>query len=62
MDEAMGLKTAESRSPTMASPPFNISSKSMSWFRSYLEDTHRQTDDLISLLSFLESGLKTHAS
>jgi hypothetical protein len=42
----------------VASPAYQISLKSTSWFRSYYWGTHRQTGDLISLLSFLESRMK----
>jgi hypothetical protein len=51
MFEAMGLKLTASRSPTMASPPYKISSKSTNRFKSYYGGFHRQAGDVISLLS-----------
>jgi hypothetical protein len=63
MVETMRIKIIASRSPWMASPPYQISWKSTKRFRSYSWGTHRyihrQTGDLISLLSFLGSRLKS---
>jgi hypothetical protein len=42
----------------MSLPPYQISLKSTKRFRNYWWGTDRQTGDVISLLSFSESGLK----
>jgi hypothetical protein len=65
--EAIRLKVVSSTSPAMVSPPYKISSKSIDRFKKLLGGKERQThtyidrltDDLISLLSFWESRLKT---
>jgi hypothetical protein len=59
MVKAMGLKIIALLSPSMASTPYQMSSKSTGWFKSYWDWTQaeRQTGDLISFLLFLESRL-----
>jgi hypothetical protein len=60
MVEEMRLKIAALRSPWMISPTYQTSWKFTNRFKSISEgQTDRQNGDLISLLSFFESKLKS---